>query len=108
MSDYCEMAERLGLRKRKRIVDEKLLEEIRTFPCLACLKTPCAEVHHVTTVKAGGDDVPTNLMPLCHEHHMEVHQGGWLKAMGKYPRVRRWLEAAGRQDVIERAERSKT
>lgn len=95
------------LEKKKRITNEELLDHVRSLPCMACLRVPCAEVHHVTTVKAGGNDVPENLMPLCHEHHMEVHQGGWNKAIKKYPAIKNWLEFAGRTEVLERSERIK-
>jgi len=87
-----------------RYVDLKLLALVRTLPCLACGVSPCGEVHHVTTVKNLGGDFSDNCMPLCHRHHMELHQVGWFKAMEKYPAIRTWLELAERHDVIERVE----
>lgn len=90
--------------KKKRIVNKKLIESVRKLPCMACFEI-ANEAHHVTTVGAGGDDVAENLLPVCHVHHMEIHKGGWKRAIGKYPAIRSWLEAAGRFDILERAKR---
>lgn len=31
--------------------------------------------HHILLRSQGGDDVPDNVMPLCHECHMAWHAG---------------------------------
>lgn len=87
--------------------DKKLLAQIRANPCLACGKTPCGEVHHVTTVKAGGKDEARNCMSLCHRHHMEWHTGGPGKMIKKYPSVGYWLARMGRTDIFDRIERAR-
>jgi hypothetical protein len=97
-----------------------LRQIVSRFPCAAC--PPPAEEdlrwvlenlnqaprrcdpHHVTSVGAGGQDVPENLMPLCRRHHDEVEEPG--KGMGwmidRYPGVKAWLEIARRWDVFDR------
>jgi hypothetical protein len=77
------------------------LETVRGLPCLCCRRSPC-DPHHVTTRGAGGDDVAENLMPLCSEHHRLWHQKGPVYLFTTFPAVRFWLEAAGRQDVLEK------
>ena len=47
---------------------------VRTMPCLVCWRMP-AEAAHVRSRGAGGNDVG-NVVPLCHEHHMEQHTIG--------------------------------
>lgn len=93
--------------KPKRIVDEELLKFIRQLPCLSCLKEPCGEVHHVTSVGAGGDDVATNCCPVCHECHMRWHKSGPSHMIETYPAIKHWLELANRWDVLSRANRLK-
>lgn len=94
--------------KKQRIVDPALLALVRTLPCLACLPivSKPSQPHHVTSVGAGGDDVPENLMPLCPEHHSMWHQSGPGYMVREFPVIRSWLEEAGRRDVLERSDRS--
>jgi 5-methylcytosine-specific restriction endonuclease McrA len=33
------------------------------------------ELHHLIRRSQGGDDVPANLVPLCRQHHRQVHGG---------------------------------
>lgn len=82
-------------------MDKELLELVRTLPCIACYLEPAGQAHHVTTRGAGGDDVATNLMPLCPADHSLWHQdpGRFIRA---FPSVRRWLVLACRQDVLDR------
>lgn len=94
------------LAKPDRIVDEDLLETIRTLPCMACGITP-SDAHHVTTVGAGGGDTAENVMPLCRRHHAEWHQmgPGWM--VETYAVVRHWIAFAGREDVLARSRRGR-
>lgn len=90
-----------GFPKTKRIVDRKLIEQVRKLPCMA---QPCAErsdAHHVTPKGAGGSDVANNLMPLCREHHSLWHQNP-SQVIVKFPCVRSWLMMAERFDILER------
>ena len=89
-----------GFPKSKRIVDLKLIEQVRKLVCMGCWGRPC-DAHHVTSKGAGGHDVATNLMPLCRTCHALWHQDA-----GKFIRsgtsTRQWLEAAERFDILER------
>lgn len=50
--------------------------------------------HHVKSRGAGGGDVATNVMPLCHEHHQEIHQAGKSEMRKRYQGVNDWLTIA--------------
>jgi hypothetical protein len=63
--------------KKKRIVDPKLLREVRSRGCAAAYEGGCfgrVDPHHLRTRGAGGDDVEENLMALCRMHHTVFHQ----------------------------------
>jgi hypothetical protein len=96
--------------KKKRIKDPDLLAQVRLLPCLACSCDPerrratmlafdqgitQSHAHHVKTRGAGGDDVETNLMPLCIKHHNEIHVLGNTRMAEKYPVVKSWLIRTG-------------
>lgn len=89
--------------KCSRKVDEELLETVRLLPCMGCKADPPNDPHHVTSKGAGGDDVWTNLMPLCRECHQEWHQKGPGYMIRTYPAIQYWLEGASRYDVLEKA-----
>lgn len=90
--------------KKPRIEDRALLDHVAAKPCwvLGCIERP-SDPHHVTTVKAGGGDTATNVMPLCRRHHTEYHQIGPGRMCAKYPSVLVWLVRAGRHDILTRA-----
>lgn len=94
----------MSFEKRKRVEDLGLIAHLKRFRCVAC-NGAGGDVHHVTTRKAGGDDVPNNLMPLCRGCHTKVHQIGYGKMIDLHPGVGAWLETAGRTDVLERVAR---
>jgi hypothetical protein len=92
--------------KIRRIVDESLLEEVRRLPCLAhaCQDPRVAleaigegvtrsHPHHVVSRGAGGDDVASNVMPLCPACHQEVHTIGMRAMREKYPIIDAWMAA---------------
>jgi len=93
----------MGHSKRKRIIDETLLESVRKLPCLACIggyvdaRSYSGRVHphHLISVKAGGPDIATNVAPLCPDHHRKIHEIGITEASKKWPVFRNWLDAAG-------------
>jgi hypothetical protein len=87
--------------KPKRIVDLELISYVKTLPCIACGERG-GDAHHVTTVGAGGNDLPDNLIPLDRKHHSEWHSIGPSRMVEKYPSIRLWLECAKREDVLER------
>lgn len=61
-------------------------------PCLVC-KTVSVQrcFHHVKSRKSGGGDELWNLMPLCLEHHNQVHMSGLNHFANSYNNVRFWL-----------------
>ena len=72
--------------KNRRIVDHKLLEAVRLMPCVVCGATP-SDPHHMKTVKSGGGDLPSNLIPLCRKDHMACHASGMVAFVKKYPHL---------------------
>jgi hypothetical protein len=40
--------------------------------CERCSSRPASEVHHLHYPPWGTFDVPSNLMPICHECHCEI------------------------------------
>ncbi len=94
------------LQKTTRIVDQSLLNFVKTLPCMACGKTP-SDPDHVTTRGAGGDDVAVNVWPLCREHHNERHAHGLGFMVETYHGCLMWLRRAKRTDIFELIERKK-
>lgn len=115
----------MDLQKKRRIIDRQLLERVSKIPCLACPQWPeeqlrdyldalrsgvkadrISDPHHVTSRGAGGGDTADNVMPLCRLHHDEYDAPfkGPAFVINRYPRVRLWLEAAGRKDVLDRCQ----
>ena len=72
------------LSKPHRERDKKYLEFIRECPCIACLVTTEFNIiecdpHHVNEKGKGGIGTKCSdyrAIPLCHAHHVEVHQVG--------------------------------
>lgn len=90
------------LEKRKRIINRELIETVKTLPCLACGVEPAGDAHHITTVRAGGDDIATNVMSLCRYHHSMYHSQGHSYMFWNYEVLRSWLRVAEREDIIVR------
>lgn len=81
--------------KKKRIIDKELIEYIKSqVPCLHC---GClgVDAHHVIPRGRGGDDVISNLMPLCRIAHTEWHSQGMQFMREKYQAIEFWLESVG-------------
>jgi len=88
--------------KIERVRNRKLLDQIKSQRCL--VNSHCRgpiDPHHVTTVGAFGGDTPDNVMPLCRKHHTEW-DSGIGKFLGKYPVVRKWLEAHDRWALLDK------
>ena len=47
--------------------------------------------HHIKSRGSGGPDEAWNLIPVCLEHHNEVHNIGLYEFAEKYPSVGDWL-----------------
>lgn len=67
----------------KRTVDKDLLESFRLMPCVVCGRTP-SDPDHISTRGAGGDDVESNLWPLCRKCHIERHHYGLTRFVYRY------------------------
>jgi len=80
---------------KKRIVDKKLLEESREWPCLCCGKIDGYMAHHIQSVGSRGDDVRENLLSVCFGHHRIVETKGLIFLAEQYPAVSFWLLANG-------------
>ncbi len=57
-------------------------------------ETSISHPHHVKSRGAGGGDTADNLMPLCAEHHREIHQIGPSGMGEKYPIIKHWFGTA--------------
>ena len=66
-------------------------------PCIVCLKEDENSVcfHHVKTRKSGGTDDSWNMMPLCQQHHNEVHNKGLSLFSALYYQALKWLTKNG-------------
>lgn len=73
--------------KKKRIEDEKVLEEFRNKSCEVCGANGPSDPHHIKSRGAGGDDIPSNLISLCRAHHTQIHKIGAETFFAKYPHV---------------------
>ena len=62
----------MTFKKTSRIKDEAYLDFVREYGCGVCLNS--AEPHHLVSRGAGGSDYTA--IPLCREHHTELHQYG--------------------------------
>ncbi len=62
--------------------------------CIVC-RFEGVDLHHVKTRKSGGSDEKENLMPLCHKHHVEIHNMGTTSFTIKYYWVMKWLRRNG-------------
>lgn len=79
--------------KNSRIINKDLLKSYHSKGCLICnrLSDPC----HIKSKGSGGDDIESNLMPLCREHHTKQHQIGWRRMTELYPQVYFYLKRYG-------------
>jgi hypothetical protein len=89
--------------KTKRIVNRELIDFVKTLECIICRQSPC-DAHHVTSVGARGDDVATNLMPLCRADHQLLHLKGLRFMIQNFPSCKIWLQNAGRNDILSKYE----
>jgi len=67
-----------------RITNKELCESYREKPCVVCGTQNEVCGHHIRTKGSGGDDIEENLIPLCFQHHTEIHQIGLTRFCKKY------------------------
>lgn len=53
------------------------------------------ENHHIKTRGSGGKDDDWNLIPLCRNHHMEIHRIGPIRFLKKYSKAKEIFAAKG-------------
>lgn len=87
--------------KKKRIINQDLIDYIKNFECIICRKSP-VDADHLITRGAGGDDIATNLWGICRHHHVERHAKGLGHMVRNYRACRIWLWLAGRTDILEK------
>lgn len=86
-SVFVSMSEARLFPKKKRIENQKLLDEYRNRPCEVCGLAPKSDPHHLISRGAGGDDTPENLISLCRSHHIQAHTLGRDRFLAKYPHI---------------------
>lgn len=77
--------------KKKRVVNKKLLATYRVMSCCACGGNNQVAAHHLKTVGSGGDDVVSNLIPLCFRCHELIHHIGEYAMRIKYPELDKFI-----------------
>lgn len=77
-----------------RLVDKKLLAQIRTQPCCICNARP-VDACHIRTRGSGGPDTSWNVMPMCRRHHTEQGHLGWRIFTDRYPKAMHELTVRG-------------
>lgn len=82
----------MTLSKPKRIRDPKLLAAYRKKPCTVCGTRNAIDAAHIKSRGAGGDDIESNLLSLCRDHHIQQHAIGWEMMTRRYPELERILE----------------
>ena len=69
----------LPLAKKKTIRSPKHLNFVRSLPCSVCKTDYEVHAHHLTHAEPGGMSKKTNdnwVVPLCGDHHYELHYKG--------------------------------
>lgn len=70
--------------KTKREENRNLLDSYWGQPCAICSTKTGTVAHHIKSKKSGGPDFDWNLLPLCMEHHTEIHKRGAAFMCQKY------------------------
>lgn len=81
--------------KPRRIVDRKLLDEVKKLPCLICRRPSESDPCHVKSVGSGGSDEIQNCISLCRPHHTEQHKHGWKFMTDQYEVLKQALILRG-------------
>jgi len=73
----------MNYEKPHRFRSKENLEHVRGLPCIVCQSGPC-DPHHVRSRASGGGDEISNLVPLCRNHHTQIHSIGRTSFQKKY------------------------
>ena len=89
----------MSKQKKLNKLDRKLLDSYHFKPCQACGSTFGVVAHHIKTKGSQGKAInhPSNLMPLCFEHHREVHDKGLFHMAYNYSDINEFLATHGWQ-----------
>lgn len=91
--------------KQKRIVNKAFLKSCRGKPCVVSNNECFGQTvgHHVTSVGAGGNDTPDNVVVLCVYHHRLIHDKPNSDFIKKYKSFHLWLIQNQREDILDKA-----
>ena len=59
----------------KRQKANKKIQNVVGNICCNCGETDHIEYHHIVPLALGGNDIESNIVPLCHVCHMAAHHG---------------------------------
>lgn len=59
--------------KRQKV--NKKIQNVVGNICCNCGETDHIEYHHIVPLALGGNDIESNIVPLCHVCHMAAHHG---------------------------------
>lgn len=65
----------LGNRAVVKALTDKFTGEDGIVRCVSCESSEGIEWHHAIPLECGGNDVITNIVPVCHKCHMAIHYG---------------------------------
>jgi len=82
------------LSKNKRIVNRKLLDEVKKKPCVICGSSPC-DPSHIKTRGSGGGDDEWNVVPMCRWHHFKWGSVGVITFLREHPKFKELLFSMG-------------
>lgn len=75
MSEEKRTAGILGNRAVVKALTDKFAGEDGIVRCVSCESSEGIEWHHAIPLECGGNDVITNIIPVCHKCHMAIHYG---------------------------------
>lgn len=78
-----------------RLVDKKLLREIKKWPCVACKIHNQSDPAHIRSKGCRGPDIEWNVIPLCRNCHSLQHQHGWKRFLDERPILWYYLQTIG-------------
>lgn len=70
-----------------RILDKKLRKKYRSKNCELCGSINEVSGHHIKTKGSGGWDIEENLIALCFDCHVLIHNEGINDMIGIYPHL---------------------
>ncbi len=75
--------------------NKELCKSYLKMPCIVCGSYNSVSGHHIRSKGSGGPDIKENLIPLCLNHHTEVHQIAMVAFCQKYSAVKWYILSNG-------------